>query len=206
MMDWHLVLSSLAFAISVASLLVSRHAWTIAEEAKGKARHSLRVSVYSVEVNRKRLGIPYDHDVVEQYEANEGIFASMGVGSYKGRRCKDSDGIVQSDDAVQVFSDGTYRIVPRKEVFSVLKPVFCRVHGTCDDPSCPYAISAVVPEVHGSNPCPATNSPLGSRNLAGAILRNCPAFSISAIVHDVVPCIFCDTRPDDTPSARDKSD
>ena len=84
-MDWHLVLSSLTFAISVASLLVSRHAWTIAEEAKGKARHSLRVSVYSVEVNRKRLGIPYDHDVVEQYEANEGIFASMGVGSYKGR-------------------------------------------------------------------------------------------------------------------------
>ena len=112
-MDWHLVLSSLAFAISVASLLVSRHAWTIAEEAKGKARHSLRVSVYSVEVNRKRLGIPYDHDVVEQYEANEGIFASMGVGSYKDRRCKDSDGIVQSDDAVLVFSDGTYRIVPR---------------------------------------------------------------------------------------------
>lgn len=118
---------SLAFAISVASLLMSRHAWTIAEEAKGKARHSLRVSVYSVEVNRKRLGIPYDHDVVEQYEANEGIFASMGVGSYKGRRCKDSDGIVQSDDAVQVFSDGTYRIVPRTESFSVLKPVFCRV-------------------------------------------------------------------------------
>lgn len=76
MMDWHLVLSSSAFAISVASLLVSRHAWTIAEEAKGKARHSLRVSVYSVEVNRKRLGIPYDHDVVEQYEANEGIFAA----------------------------------------------------------------------------------------------------------------------------------
>lgn len=89
MMDWHLVLSSSAFAISVASLLMSRHAWTIAEEAKGKARHSLRVSVYSVEVNRKRLGIPYDHDVVEQYEANEGIFASMGVGSYKGRRCKE---------------------------------------------------------------------------------------------------------------------
>lgn len=159
MMDWHFVLSSSAFAISVASLLVSRHAWTIAEEAKGKARHSLRVSVYSVEVNRKRLGIPYDHDVVEQYEANEGIFASMGVGSYKGRRCKDSDGIVQSDDAVQVFSDGTYRIVPRKEVFSVLKPVFCRVHGTCDDPSCPYAISAVVPRVRTSMVlCPATGT------------------------------------------------
>lgn len=158
-MDWHLVLSSLAFAISVASLLVSRHAWTIAEEAKGKARHSLRVSVYSVEVNRKRLGIPYDHDVVEQYEANEGIFASMGVGSYEGRRCKDSDGIVQSDDAVQVFSDGTYRIVPRTESFSVLKPVFCRVHGTCDDPSCPYAISAVVPRVRTSMVlCPATGT------------------------------------------------
>ena len=121
-MDWHLVLSSLTFAISGASLLVSRHAWTIAEEAKGKARHSLRVSVYSVEVNRKRLGIPYDHDVVEQYEANEGIFASMGVGSYKGRRCKDSDGIVQSDDAVQVFSDGTYRIVPRVRTSMVLLP------------------------------------------------------------------------------------
>lgn len=99
MMDWHLVLSSSAFAISVASLLVSRHAWTIAEEAKGKARHSLRVSVYSVEVNRKRLGIPYDHDVVEQYEANEGIFASMGVGSYKGQ-------------AMQGF--GRYRAVRRR--------------------------------------------------------------------------------------------
>ena len=62
------------------------------------------------------------------------------------------------------------------------------------------------PEVHGSNPCPATIRPLGSRNLAGAIPRNCPAFSISAIVHEVTPRIFCDISVRDTPKALDKSD
>ena len=62
------------------------------------------------------------------------------------------------------------------------------------------------PEVHGSNPCPATIRPLGSRNLAGAIPRNCPAFSISAIVHAVTPRIFCDISVRDTPKALDKSD
>ena len=65
-------------------------------------------------------------------------------------RRKDSDGVADSDDAFEVFSDGTYRIVPRTDSFSVLKPVFCRVHGTCDDPACPYAISAVVPRVRTS--------------------------------------------------------
>jgi hypothetical protein len=42
--------------------------------------------------------------------------------------------------------------------------------------------------------------------LAGVILRNCPAFSISGIVHDVVPFIFCEINPRDTPMARDRSD
>lgn len=149
-MDWPVVLSIASSGVSVASLLVARRALDIARGAKNKARESLRTAVYSVEVNRRRLGLPYDHDVVERYEGNEGLFSSMGGGSWDGRRRKDSDGIVQSDDAVQVYADGTYRIVPRTDSFSVLKPVFCRVHGTCDDPSCPYAISAVVPRVRTS--------------------------------------------------------
>lgn len=137
-MDWPVVLSIASSGVSVASLLVARRALDIARGAKNKARESLRTAVYSVEVNRRRLGLPYDHDVVERYEGNEGLFSSMGVGSWDGRRRKDSDGIVQSDDAVQVYADGTYRIIPNSVAFSVLKPVCCREHGTCDDPECPY--------------------------------------------------------------------
>lgn len=56
-MDWHLVLSSLTFAISVASLLVSRHAWTIAEEAF-QSTHPVRGATAGMDFASQDTGTP----------------------------------------------------------------------------------------------------------------------------------------------------
>ena len=142
-----LALSCSSIAVSVAALVVSVRAHRLAKDAKDVAEHAETRAIYAIESERKHVGLPYDHKIVRLFENRE----YMRLPGYlHGIRDVDHDGVTSSDDAIEVFSDGTYRIVSRKEVFSVLKPVFCRVHGTCDDPSCPYAISAVVPRVRTS--------------------------------------------------------
>lgn len=135
-----------SLAISLVSLGISCVAYHRASLAESKASEALRrtdrakeSAVYAIESARKYAGLPYNHKVLREYERFAPAWDLWQARAVKDGREKDEAGIVNADDAFEMFSDGTYRIVPNSGVFSVLKPVFCRVHGVCDDPACPYA-------------------------------------------------------------------
>lgn len=138
-----------SLGVSFVSLVVSCIAFYWSHTARIEAAEAMGRSRYALESSRKHVGLPYDHKIVDKWE-NRVRFGITPQTVDDWNRRKDSDGVVDSDDAFEVFSDGTYRIVPNSGVFSVLKPVFCREHGTCDDPACPYAICAGVQRVRTS--------------------------------------------------------
>lgn len=138
-----------SLGVSFASLVISCAALYWSRMARIEAAGAVERSRYALESSRKHVGLPYDHKIVHDWELRTQFGFAQQIKDDWTRR-KDSDGVADSDDAFEVFSDGTYRIVPNSGVFSVLKPVFCREHGTCDDPACPYAICAGVQRVRTS--------------------------------------------------------
>ena len=138
-----------SLGVSFASLVISCAALYWSRMARIEAAGAVERSRYALESSRKHVGLPYDHKIVHDWELRTQFGFAPQIKDDWTRR-KDSDGVADSDDAFEVFSDGTYRIVPNSGVFSVLKPVFCREHGTCDDPACPYAICAGVQRVRTS--------------------------------------------------------
>lgn len=138
-----------SLGVSFVSLVISCAALYWSRMARIEAAGAVERSRYALESSRKHVGLPYDHKIVHDWELRTQFGFAPQIKDDWTRR-KDSDGVADSDDAFEVFSDGTYRIVPNSGVFSVLKPVFCREHGTCDDPACPYAICAGVQRVRTS--------------------------------------------------------
>ena len=128
-----------SLGVSFASLVISCAALYWSRMARIEAAGAVERSRYALESSRKHVGLPYDHKIVHDWELRTQFGFAPQIKDDWTRRT-DSDGVADSDDAFEGFSDGTYRIVPNSGVFSVLKPVFCREHGTCDDPACPYAI------------------------------------------------------------------
>lgn len=138
-----------SLGVSVVSLVVSCIAFYLSSAAKAKAVEAVGRSRYALESSRKHVGLPYDHEIVDKWESRT-LFGFAPQIKDDWTRRKDSDGVVDSDIAFEMFSDGSYRIVPNSGAFSVLKPVFCREHGICDDPACPYATYAGVQRVRTS--------------------------------------------------------
>lgn len=150
--------------VSVVSLVVSCIAYCRADKAFCEAAEAMlhadrakEQAEYAIEVGRKYAGLPYNHAVLGHYEKSAPAWDHWRTQTVMSDRAKDDAGIVDADDAFEMFSDGTYRIVPNSGAFSVLKPVFCRVHGVCDDPACPYTISLGVSRARTSLVlCPRT--------------------------------------------------
>lgn len=159
-----------SLGVSFASLVISCAALYWSRMARIEAAGAVDRSRYALESSRKHVGLPYDHKIVHDWELRTQFGFAPQIKDDWTRR-KDSDGVADSDDAFEVFSDGTYRIVPNSGVFSVLKPVFCREHGTCDDPACPYAICAGVQRVRTSLVlCPRSLDWSGRGFCGGAIV------------------------------------
>lgn len=103
-----------SLGVSFASLVISCAALYWSRMARIEAAGAVERSRYALESSRKHVGLPYDHKIVHDWELRTQFGFAPQIKDDWTRR-KDSDGVADSDDAFEVFSDGTYRIVPNSK-------------------------------------------------------------------------------------------